>query len=624
MADKAAAKARFERDVLCAMDEYAVVEREAVHRLCQKGMATLLEKERGGQPVEPFVEKRLSRCISRETYYKWVKQETNCLHDLQRFYAVLDRLFEEGGSSEGGRLSRLVALTQPEPLFNMAAERLPVGAVPREGKINEVANRLRVLRRQPQPAKARIEGRTVVLSGRRGFGKTTLAAACGRDPRIRSYFPGGIGWLALGEPQTLKHQVEGLIQRMAQACPAPVKGFQDLLPQKTAARAATFDDVLAQLAITLGERHVLLVMDDVGERKTLDVLYRALVNCSNCYVLLTTRYDAVLDRDVQPVRVEGMREDEAVALLQQGLPELGDTGHTDAWKAWAVGAVRFHPLRITRIHDAIAEGLVSHRPLKQVLEQIRARLQHAGPRAFDGPRLEHAFHLLLPAESVLKIGESDSLPAKMFRKTGPIAVDFDAGMVHRREQVSEVQAMLKQDAAAVLVQGVAASGKSVVARQVAYELVQDDWTVYMHMLNRSERLQQRVKLQEEIAALASEQSLVVIEDVHLASPVEINQMLLVLGQQRWPKLLLTSRKIEVEAGESDNVPNRLQELSRIKLQPFDAAKSIIELFFQKEKIPAQGAWIDEVKKASRTSLWLLAIALESLDAEAARKGHWKG
>jgi len=232
--------------------------------------------------------------------------------------------------------------------------------------------------------------------------------------------------------------------------------------------------------------------------------------------------------------------------------------------------------------------------------------------------------LLLPAESVLKIGESDSLPAKMFRKTGPIAVDFDAGMVHRREQVAEVQAMLKQDAAAVLVQGVAASGKSVVARQVAYELVQDDWTVYMHMLNRSERLQQRVKLQEEIAALASEQSLVVIEDVHLASAVEINQMLLVLGQQRWPKLLLTSRKIEVEAGESDNVPNRLQELSRIKLQPFDAAKSIIELFFQKEKIPAQAAWIDEVKRASRTSLWLLAIALESIDVEAARKGRWAG
>ena len=105
---KEAAKARFERDVLCAMDEYAVAECETIHRLCQKGMATLLEKERGGQPVEPFVEKRLSRRISRETYYKWVKQETNCLHDLQRFYAVLDRLFEEEGASEGGRLSRLV------------------------------------------------------------------------------------------------------------------------------------------------------------------------------------------------------------------------------------------------------------------------------------------------------------------------------------------------------------------------------------------------------------------------------------------------------------------------------------------------------------------------------------
>ena len=584
MVGKETAKVRFERDVLCAMDEYAVAEREAVNRLCQKGMATLLEKERGGQPVEPFVEKRLSRRISRETYYKWVKQETNCLHDLQRFYAVLDRLFEEEGASEGGRLSRLVALTQPEPLFNMAAERLPVSAVTRAEKINEVVNCLGVLRRQSQPAKEPIEGRTVVLSGRRGFGKTTLAAACGRDPRIRSYFPGGIGWLALGEPQTLKHQVEGLIQRMGHANSAPVKGFQDLLPQKKASRTPTFNGILEQLVAALGERHVLLVMDDVGERELLDALYQALVSCPNCYVLLTTRYDTVLHGDVPPIRVDGMREGEAVALLQQGLPVLGDTGHADewaAWKAWVVGAVRFQPLRITRIRDAIVEGLASHRPLKQILGQIQAHLQKAGSRAFDAPRLEQVFHLLLPAESVLKIGESDSLPAKMFRKTGPIAVDFDAGMVHRREQVAEVQAMLKQDAAAVLVQGVAASGKSVVARQVAYELVQDDWTVYMHMLNRSERLQQRVKLQEEIAALASEQSLVVIEDVHLASPVEINQMLLVLGQQRWPKLLLTSRKIEVEAGESDNVPNRLQELSRIKLQPFDAAKSIIELFFQK-------------------------------------------
>jgi hypothetical protein len=40
VADKGAAKARFEQDVLCAMDEYAMAEREAVNRLCQKGMAT--------------------------------------------------------------------------------------------------------------------------------------------------------------------------------------------------------------------------------------------------------------------------------------------------------------------------------------------------------------------------------------------------------------------------------------------------------------------------------------------------------------------------------------------------------------------------------------------------------
>lgn len=587
----------------------------------------LLEKERGRQPVEPFVEKRLSGRISRETYYKWVKQETNCLYDLQRFYAVLDRLFEAEKPPEEGQLSRLVALAQPEPVFNMAAERLPASAVPREDKINEVVNRLRVLRRQPQSAKGRIEGRTVVLSGGRGYGKTTLAAACGTDPRIRSYFPGGIGWLALGEPQTLKRQVEDLIHRMEHADRARIRGFQDLLPQKKVSRIPAFNAVLEQLAATLGERQVLLVMDDVGERETLDVIYQALVSCPNCYALLTTRYDTVLHGDAQPIRVEGMREDEAVAVLQQGLPDLGDIGRTDewdTWKTWVVGAVRFQPLRITRIRDAIVESLASRRPLKQVLGQIQARLQQAGSRAFDAPRLEPPFHLLLPAESVLKIGESDSLSAKMFRKTGPVAVDFDAGMVHRREQVSEVQAMLKQNVPAVLLQGVAASGKSVIARQVAYELWQDDWTVYMHMLNRSERLQQRVKLQEEIGVLARERTLVVIEDVHLASPMEINHMLLALDQQPWPKLLLTSRKIEVEDGESDNVPNRLRELSRIKLEPFDPAKRIIELFFQKERIPAQEAWIDEVKKASRTSLWLLAVALESIDVGAVRKGRWAG
>ncbi len=222
--------------------------------------------------------------------------------------------------------------------------------------------------------------------------------------------------------------------------------------------------------------------------------------------------------------------------------------------------------------------------------------------------LQAGFHHLLPLERVLEVlpVANKTREPRFFRRIGPLAVDFDAGRVYRRAEVDQVKQILAEKRK-LLLMGTAASGKSVVARQAAYELWRAGSTVYWLSLTQGI---ERTAIQGELERLGNGNNLVVIEDLHLA-PKEINH-LLAFPQAGWPMLLLTSRPIDFKSPVFDKAPNYLEPLPQVVLQPFDAAQAIIELFCNQHGIETTPALIKQVTDASRDSLWLLAYALVAL------------
>ena len=91
------------------------------------------------------------------------------------------------------------------------------------------------------------EPSAVGLHGQGGMGKSVLAAALARDSRIRDRFPEGVYWVAVGEhPDLLNLQLE-LLERLGDNARSP----------------RTVSEATRTLRSVLGERQVLLVVDDV-------------------------------------------------------------------------------------------------------------------------------------------------------------------------------------------------------------------------------------------------------------------------------------------------------------------------------------------------------------------------
>jgi hypothetical protein len=147
---------------------------------------------------------------------------------------------------------------------------------------------------------------TAALRGAGGYGKTTIAKAICHDERIQDAFDDGILWVTLGEnPGDLTGRVEDLIQTLSDERP----GFS-----KTEAAISRLKELLA-------DRDILIVIDDVWNR---DHLRPFMQGGPRCARLITTRKPNTLPEHAAEVKVDAMREDEAVALLSSGLEQHND------------------------------------------------------------------------------------------------------------------------------------------------------------------------------------------------------------------------------------------------------------------------------------------------------------
>ena len=143
---------------------------------------------------------------------------------------------------------------------------------------------------------------TAALRGAGGFGKTTLAKALAHDPDIQDAYFDGILWAELGEkPDRLLATLSDLIVLLTGERP----GLE------------TINAVAAKLGEALGDRRILMIVDDAWREQD---LLPFLQGGPNCVRLVTTRIDSVLPQTALRQPVDAMQAGEALQLLAFGLP----------------------------------------------------------------------------------------------------------------------------------------------------------------------------------------------------------------------------------------------------------------------------------------------------------------
>jgi hypothetical protein len=144
---------------------------------------------------------------------------------------------------------------------------------------------------------------TAALKGAGGYGKTTLARALGHDEQIQDAFSDGILWVTLGEqPGDLIGHVQDLIGVLT----GDPSGFK------------TLDAATNRLGEVLGERHMLIVVDDAWNAAHVRPFTQGGPNCGR---LITTRNSDTLPVGAQRIDVDAMKGSEATDLLRHGLPD---------------------------------------------------------------------------------------------------------------------------------------------------------------------------------------------------------------------------------------------------------------------------------------------------------------
>jgi len=177
----------------------------------------------------------------------------------------------------------------------MAPER-PADFVPRPIEFEAIKGRL-------LDASGDAAGITAALRGAGGYGKTTLARALAHDPDIHDAYFDGVLWVELGQ----------------QGGQRVIPVINDLLALLTGAspKTTTLGAARTALAEALGDRRILLIVDDVWARWHLDAFLHGGRHTTR---LVTTRFDKELPDTAVRQPVDAMQADEALALLAHGLP----------------------------------------------------------------------------------------------------------------------------------------------------------------------------------------------------------------------------------------------------------------------------------------------------------------
>ena len=217
---------------------------------------------------------------------------------------------------------------------------------------------------------------TSALKGAGGYGKTTLARALCHDPEIRAAFPDGIFWTTLGEnlkPGDLVNKVKDLIYSLTQTHP-PVESMEV---------------ASAELRVALEGRRLLLVLNDAWFASDLKPF---LQGGSTCVRLVTTRNENVLPSDVPSVKVDAMRQEEAVQLLYHRVASTENFKQHEQALYSLAQSLKEWPLLLRLVNSILRNLVDKHKQaLPDAFAYVQRELHKRGMIAFDPeqPRERH-------------------------------------------------------------------------------------------------------------------------------------------------------------------------------------------------------------------------------------------
>lgn len=203
--------------------------------------------------------------------------------------------------------------------------------------------------------------RVLTLVGPGGFGKTTLAAILGNQPRIREAFP-EILWVETGEDCTPARVTE-LISDLCFHLDGTRPGLTDP------------DQAGFHLARVIGDRHVLLVVDNVWSGADLAPF---LLGGANCIRLVTTRNLRVAPASARTLRIGPMDADQVAEILQRTVPEASTAilrPVAELCGGW--------PLLANLVGASVGSDVVSGAAADDAVDLARSALLAEGPQAFD-------------------------------------------------------------------------------------------------------------------------------------------------------------------------------------------------------------------------------------------------
>ena len=218
------------------------------------------------------------------------------LGELGNLPRWLGQVFDLDLSDHFTTLIRVLRDQSRQKRVPMMAPEPPVDFVQRPGEFQALKAKL-------LDAKGDAVAISAALRGAGGYGKTTLAKALAHDPDIQdAYFDGGL-WVELGEkPDDLLSKIVDFIETLTGARP----GFQ------------TIDAGAAALGDALGERRILMIVDDAWREQDLRPFLQGGPNTAR---LITTRLSRVLPSNTLRQPVDAMKSDEARELLSSSLPK---------------------------------------------------------------------------------------------------------------------------------------------------------------------------------------------------------------------------------------------------------------------------------------------------------------
>lgn len=219
---------------------------------------------------------------------------------------------------------------------------------------------------------------------------------------------------------------------------------------------------------------------------------------------------------------------------------------------------------------------------------------------------DEKFRYLRPIRDVLEIYEQALKPenAQWFRKRGPIAADFVYKKYYPRQKtIGRLESLVLDNPVSFLI-GESATGKTVLALNLAYELYRTKKKQVYYFDCDKERDFSRSSLASDIRSTTG---IIIIENIHLA-PQKFQSLCSDFKLDKDRHILFTARPSLYDYLSSKS--EDLSKLPNLRIRPFKDVNRLIDHFVSDQcDSPLAPEVIEQIKDVSSESFWLLAYAL---------------